>query len=110
MMRESTPVYFNSRNKMWSVFRYGDVQRVLSDHTSFSSQIIDSNQPLDASIVNTNPPRHRQLRSLASHAFTPRAIAQLTPRIIEIVHQLLHHVEFRGRTHVTPDHSYQLPP
>src|SRR5260370_7939259 len=109
MMRESTPVYFNSRNKMWSVFRYGDVQRVLSDHTSFSSQIIDSNQPLDASIVNTDPPRHRQLRSLASQAFTPRAIAQLTPRISEIVHELLDHVVSRGRMEVIDDLSYPLP-
>jgi len=109
MMRESAPVYFNSRNKMWSVFRYGDVQRVLSDHTSFSSQIMDSNQPLDASIVNTDPPRHRQLRSLASQAFTPRAIAQLTPRISEIVHELLDHVVSRGRMDVIDDLSYPLP-
>src|SRR5260370_38638908 len=70
---------------------------------------MDSTKPRDASIVNPDPPRHRQLRSLASQAFTPRAIAQLTPRISEIVHELLDHVVSRGRMDVIDDLSYPLP-
>src|SRR5260370_27858772 len=70
---------------------------------------MDSTKPRDASIVNPDPPRHRQLRSLASQAFTPRAIAKLTQRISEIVHQLLDHVVSRGRMDVIDDLSYPLP-
>ena len=50
IMRESAPVYFEQRNNMWNVFRYDDVQTVLTDYTNFSSQFIGSNQPIDASL------------------------------------------------------------
>ena len=109
MMRESAPVYFDSRHDTWGVFRYNDVQRVLSDYASFSSQFSDSNQPLDASMINTDPPRHRQLRSLVSQAFTPRTIAQLTPRIATIVNELLDAVAPAGKMDIIDDLAYPLP-
>ena len=96
-MRESAPVYFEQRNNMWNVFRYDDVQTVLTDYTNFSSQFIGSNQPIDASLINTDPPRHRQLRSLVSQAFTPRTIERLTPRITAIVNELLDEVVSSAR-------------
>jgi len=36
-MREAQPVYYNHQYHFWQVFRYEDVQRVLSDYASFSS-------------------------------------------------------------------------
>ena len=71
---------------MWHVFRYDDVQRVLSEHATFSSRIGGDNpsetgQLFAASLINTDPPRHRQLRSLVSQAFTPRSVEALGPRI-----------------------------
>ena len=55
------------------------VQRVLSEHATFSSRIGGDNpsetgQLFAASLINTDPPRHRQLRSLVTQAFTPRAV------------------------------------
>jgi len=88
-MRESAPVFLDPRRRNWSVFKYNDVQRVLSEHSTFSSQFIGSNQPLDASMISMDPPRHRQLRSLVTLAFTPRTIARLEPRITDIVNELL---------------------
>jgi len=40
--------------------------------------------PIGSSIVRIDPPRHRQLRTLVSQAFTPRMVAQLEPRITAI--------------------------
>ena len=37
-MRESQPVYYNEMVRMWEVFCYNDVQRVLSEHATFSSE------------------------------------------------------------------------
>src|SRR5438270_530761 len=37
LMRETQPVYYNPQYHFWQVFGYEDVQRVLSDYTSFSS-------------------------------------------------------------------------
>ena len=109
MMRESAPVYRDPNRHNWSVFSYNDVQRVLSEHSTFSSQFNDSGQVLDASIISMDPPRHRQLRSLVTLAFTPRTIARLTTRITEIVNELLDKVTPQGQMDVINDLSYPLP-
>src|SRR5579859_5697324 len=109
MMRESSPVFLDPRRRNWSVFKYNDVQRVLSEHSVFSSQFIDSDRPLDSSIISMDPPRHRQLRSLVTLAFTPRTIARLEPRIIEITNELLDRVAPQRKMDVINDLSAPLP-
>jgi cytochrome P450 len=109
MMRESAPVFLDPRRRNWSVFKYNDVQRVLSEHSVFSSQFSGSDRPLDSSIITMDPPRHRQLRSLVTLAFTPRTIARLEVRIREIVKELLDNVEPRGRMDIVSDLATPLP-
>src|SRR5579884_2589576 len=89
MMRRDAPVYYDARDGCWNIFRYDDVQRVLQDHATFSSNLAraashDPHDPIQASMIATDPPRHQRLRSLVSKAFTPRAIAALEPRIAAI--------------------------
>ena len=109
-MRESKPVYFDSERFVWNVFRYQDVQRVLTDYEAFSSQMMmGGSHPLSTSMINTDPPRHRQLRSLVTQAFTPRTIARLAPRVTAIVHELLDQVAAKGEMDVIDDLSYPLP-
>ena len=93
-MRKQRPVAFDAQHQVWSVFGYDDVQRVLSDYEHFSSRFIGggSQDPLDNSLISTDPPRHNQLRALVSQAFTPRAINQLAPRIEAISQELLDEV------------------
>jgi cytochrome P450 len=109
MMRESNPVYFNSQRQSWSVFRYNEVQRVLSEYNLFSSEYMGMNSPLGASIISTDPPRHRQLRSLVTQAFTPRTVARLAPRITAITNELLDAVASKGEMDVIDDLAYPLP-
>ena len=109
-MRRTNPVAYDSQYDRWSVFNYNDVQRVLSEHATFSSEFMGSNgNPIGASIISTDPPRHRKLRSLATQAFTPRAIAQLTPRITEIVNELLDNVAANGKMDIIDGFSNPLP-
>lgn len=110
-MRANSPIAYNENYNSWSVFSYDAVQRVLTDYTDFSSQIMGSGSdlPLNTSIVNTDPPRHRKLRSIATQAFTPRTIAQLTPRISQIVNELVDNVAAQGRMDVITDLAYPLP-
>src|SRR6202035_5340759 len=109
-MRRTEPVASNSQFDRWSVFRYNDVQRVLSDSATLSSEYMGTNgSPIGASIISTDPPRHRKLRSLVTQAFTPRAIAQLTPRITPIVNELLDKVAAKGKMDVIDDFSNPLP-
>ncbi len=82
-MRANSPVAYNESYNSWSIFGYEAVQRVLTDYNDFSSQIMGdgSGLPLGNSLINSDPPRHRKLRNIVTQAFTPRTIAQLTPRI-----------------------------
>jgi cytochrome P450 len=93
-MRDSQQVSYDPRRGGWGVFCYDDVQEVLSNHAVFSSQLYGdapphASHPIAASMISTDPPRHRQLRSLVTQAFTPRAIEAMAPRITAIVDELL---------------------
>src|SRR5581483_7467374 len=86
-MRRDHPLARDPVLGMRSVFRYDDVRFVLSDHELFSSDAKKAGRGLFAglpqrpNLLNTDPPRHRQLRDLITRAFTPRAAAALEPRI-----------------------------
>jgi cytochrome P450 len=108
-MRETRPVYYDEEHHTWSVFRYEDVRRVLTDYETFSSQMMGGAHLLGASIINLDPPRHRKLRSLVTQAFTPRAIAGMAPRITTIVHELLDQAAPRNRMDIIEDLAYPLP-
>lgn len=109
-MRQTNPVVYDSQYDSWRVFGYNDVQRVLSEHATFSSEYMGTDgNPIGASIISTDPPRHRKLRSLVTQAFTPRAITQLTPRITAIVNELLDTVAAKGEIDVIDDFSNPLP-
>lgn len=109
-MRQSRPVHFDEERCTWNVFRYQDVQRVLTDYEAFSSQMMmEGSHALSSSMINVDPPRHRQLRSLVTQAFTPRTIARLALRVSDIVHELLDRVVAKGEMDVIDDLSYPLP-
>jgi cytochrome P450 len=55
--------------------------------------------PVDIpSLLAIQPPQHTRIRTLVSHAFTPRAIARYTERIQEIANELLDRVDPRAGT------------
>lgn len=85
------------------VFSYAEVERVLSDHEQFSSEIGRM------SILHTDPPRHRKLRNLVTQAFTPRAVEALRPRIVQITNDLLDQVTPLGEMELMRDLAVPLP-
>ncbi|GER90043.1 putative cytochrome P450 YjiB [Dictyobacter vulcani] len=113
-MQASHDLVYDAARASWLVFRYEDVMHVLRDTTTFSSQrAINPDGSVDSivsgGILGMDPPRHRQLRSLISVAFTPRAIAQLEPRIRAIVDDLLDRVQDQGEMDVVNDLAFPLP-
>ncbi len=113
-MRETNPVYFDPSRRNWNVFRYEDVQQVLSDFKSFSSQFrgesdANADEPFSASMISTDPPRHRQLRNLVTQAFTPNAVDALAPRIKTLVQEYLDRVTPTGQMDVIRDFGEPLP-
>ncbi|HLG75211.1 MAG TPA: cytochrome P450 [Ktedonobacteraceae bacterium] len=114
-MRETRPVAYDEQGHCWHVMRYDDVMRVLTDYTIFSSDERttgwepENELPILSSIIRIDPPRHRQLRSLATLAFTPRVVAQMESRIKAITEELLDQVPTGDTFDVIHDLAYPLP-
>jgi cytochrome P450 len=118
VLRERHPVYYSPEFHSWFVSRYHDVQRIINDPVQFSSEQSVRRYPLgtpeeEKSVARTllwaDPPHHRQLRSLISQAFTPRTVADLEPRVTEIVHAHLDKVASQGGMDVIKDLANPLP-
>ena len=111
-MRAAAPVHYREDDQTWELFRYDDIATLLSDPDLFSSnfqQVIEREQPLGATMIATDPPQHSKLRGLVARDFTPRAVAQLMPRIIAIAHELLDQVAQTGTMDVVKDFADPLP-
>jgi cytochrome P450 len=116
MLRRFKPVLNIDRYNLWFVSRYDEVKRVLSDYETFSSDLRRAFSPEDnldaqhrASLILSDPPIHTKLRNLVSKAFTPRAVANLEPRIEQLTHELIDQVADEGRMDLVQDLAYPLP-
>jgi cytochrome P450 len=113
-MRDTAPVFHDEQSGSWHVFRYDDVQRALSEHATFSSRMggddpSEAGQLFAASLITTDPPRHRQLRSLVTQAFTPKAVDALAPRISHLTEELLDRLASTGTADLIAGLAYPLP-
>src|SRR5256714_10258602 len=110
-MRSNQPVFRAEQMPIWQVFRYEDVQEVITDHHRFSSEATFGDSFLANTLVTTDPPDHRTLRNLVNQAFTPRAVTRLSHRVTQITQQLLDAVKATGHMDVgpTPKHLTLTP-
>ncbi len=111
-MRDEAPVMEVPDLQLWAVSRFDDVQAVLRAPDGFSSR--RSLDPNDASsnvpmIVIMDRPRHGELRSLLSRAFTPRRVDELAGRIREIAIKLIDQFIEAGSCDLWEDFSAPLP-
>jgi hypothetical protein len=107
------PVEYLPKLGLWHVYGYPETVGILSDPATFSSntnrKVPEVRGFTEGNIVQLDPPEHRKLRSLVSHAFTPKVIANLEPRIAELTHELLDAVDGRDRMELVADLAYPLP-
>lgn len=104
-LRNESPVRYDEGRNCWDLFQYEDVHRILKDSQTFSSaRGASANQNL----LFMDPPKHHQLRDLVSKAFTPRAIQELSSRILEIAVDLLAQVT-GNEMDVVKDYAAPLP-
>lgn len=84
-VQEVGPVRYAESFGAWVVTRYSEVDRVLTDHTVFSSDelrhstrpVPHGSNPLLRGLQAMDPPRHHALRRIVSQVFTPRAVSSL---------------------------------
>jgi cytochrome P450 len=107
-MRTHEPVFIAEQAPIWQIFRYEDVQTVLTDYNRFSSEETFGGF-LANTLIATDPPDHRKLRNLVNQAFTPRAVARLSDRVVQITQQLLDAVKPTGTLDIVSDLAFPLP-
>ncbi|BEL03166.1 cytochrome P450 [Actinoplanes sichuanensis] len=114
--RTHGPVHYDDRQQVWQVLGHPETSAVLSDPALFSSDLSSVMPAQDdfrlfqqGNFVRMDPPRHRELRSLVSQAFTPRVVAGLEPRIAEVTHELLDATGGSGRLDLIEALAYPLP-
>ena len=73
----------------WAVLKHADVQAISRDPRLFSAeakgmQLVDYTDQL-ATLLSLDPPRHTEIRRRVLHAFAPRLVRALEPRMRAIV-------------------------
>jgi len=117
LLRDADPVHQTPMG-FWLLTRYDDVLLSLRDprfgRAGFEPLLAavygqPGEEGLPTSMLFRDPPDHTRLRSLVSHAFTPRVVEGLRPRVQAIVDELLEAVGDAGTMEVIDDLAYPLP-
>lgn len=95
-MRKNNPVVFDERNEQWGIYSYNDIEKILKDPIKFSSKLGPFKVPQEyqeninrPTLLNSDPPYHRKLRSIIDTSFVPMKISRLEPRIENITNDLI---------------------
>ena len=95
-MRDEAPLYYNEEHDFYALSRYEDVAACLLDHETYSSakgtimELIKAGfEPPPGLFIFEDPPEHDIHRDILRRLFTPRAIAELEPKVREFTTQVL---------------------
>jgi cytochrome P450 len=126
-LREHSPVHrtrLPSGVEAWLVTRYADARQVLADarlsknpahHAEDAQGKSRTGIPGERSanlmthLLNIDPPDHTRLRRLVSKAFTPRRVAEFTPRVQELTDGLIDGFAPRGEADLIHEFAFPLP-
>jgi cytochrome P450 len=117
-MRKNNPIVFDEQNRQWILYRYNDIEKILRDPIKFSSKFEQSQVPEEyqenlnrPSLLNTDPPYHRKLRSVVDTLFVPIEISRLGPRIENIANSLIDNIieKDNNTMDLITDFAYPLP-
>jgi cytochrome P450 PksS len=128
-MREEQPIFPTqgpvSGARIWFFTRYDDVVNVLKDQRfikdirkNLAPELArpflpeDSNpmfEAIERHLLNLDAPDHTRLRQLVHHAFTPRRVRDLEPRIAAIAEDLLQKMATKSSGDLIEDYAFPLP-
>ena len=121
VLRREAPVYWHEEPEgpgFWAVTKYHDLKLVSKNPGLFSSArqgTLRQDPPandlpaIQSIMLNMDPPRHRQYRTLVNQAFTPRMIGNLHGRIRAMVQGIIDGVIERGECDFVEEVAALLP-
>jgi cytochrome P450 len=120
-LREHDPVHLNAHGA-FVASRHADVTFVLRDKRfgkdyvertirRYGPKIMDEPifRGMSHWMLQQDPPDHTRLRGLVVKAFTARRVADMRPRIQEIVDQTLDRIIPQGKMDLIEDYAFRLP-
>jgi len=117
-MRKNNPIVFDEGHEQWGIYRYSDIEKILRDPIKFSSKSGPFQVPQEyqknlnrPTLLNSDPPYHRKLRSIVDTLFVPIEISKLETRIENITGELIDGIieESNATTDLMTDFAYPLP-
>jgi len=100
LLRREDPVHFNPEPDgpgFWAITKHAHIREVHRDWETFSSEVggtsLEDIEPehIEArkSMIDMDPPRHNQLRSLVNKRFAPRAVLAYENYIRDLIRRIL---------------------
>jgi cytochrome P450 len=123
-LRYKDPIHWSDVVQGWVVSRHSDVDSILRDFKRFSNvpQILldQSKQPPaitindefdvnSPSMLQSDPPDHTRLRTLVSHAFTPKAIALWETTVETVADELIENISQKKTFDFLTEYANLLP-
>ncbi|WP_026342559.1 cytochrome P450 [Nocardia sp. BMG111209] len=116
-LRTEAPLYHNPELNFWAVSRHSDVITAFRDHVRLSSANGVSLDPAawgphahkTMSFLAMDDPRHVRMRRLVYKGFTPRRVAEMDSRILELTREHLEPALARGSFDWIEDFAGKLP-
>lgn len=93
-MRRTSPVHFDEQRQTWDLFRHENINRVLTDHETFTANRTqtDANSTtttrnsgsIRQTMITVDPPEHNRLWRFVNERFQPGTLEEYQPRIEEL--------------------------
>jgi cytochrome P450 len=123
--RADEPVFYEPLLDVWVVTRYGDVNAVVRDTETYSSEsaITTSTRPLPEPVhavlaqghwpmlmvTETDAPDHKRLRNVLRDGFTPRRLAELAPKVQTMATEIIDGFAMTGHANIIEAYARPLP-
>jgi cytochrome P450 len=120
-LREDHPVVWHPEPEpnqgFWAVTRYEDLTAVHMDWETYSSEVgavgleeLDAEQlAIRRSMLETDPPRHTELRKICSKRFSARGVGKYEDWIRDVARGVLDHALAKGEFDFVSEISRELP-
>lgn len=113
-LRETGPVVHLSRYGFYAIPRYADVRAVLGNWQDFTSaKGMAMNDPMNGAlmgtVIATDPPEHKRLRSILERPIAPKELAALRARITQLADGLAERLVEKGEFDAVTGLAHFLP-
>jgi cytochrome P450 len=102
--RAQCPVFHSEASGYWVATRYTDVKAVLSDPATFSSSC-PRRDDLSSSLIQVDPPMHREYRRLLDRMFSARHLEAHVPTLRTAMTAMVNRFVDRGSCELMADYA-----